>query len=272
MARKSNGTGTFKTIGIVFTVLGIIFLMIPVGVTINQSNYDEKYDAVQAIITDIETYRSGDDTHHTTYVSYEYGGKSYNNVSLSFYSSDMYEGQRYTIYLDPSDPASPKAKMGGAVVLVFAIMGVLFTVAGLSLFLSLCRKGRPELMQTGVRYEAMVTKAGPSGTRINNRTTYHVKAEYTDETGTLRKVSTPLLYFDPSFYVMQNGNKISVYADPAKPKKYYIDIDAMEQSMNGAYRQPGVPYNGYPQNNGYSNTGADFNPDDFDYEGPPRNL
>ncbi len=290
MARKSSGSA--KSVGIIFAVIGSIFLIVAICVLIAQSTYDERYDRVQAMITRIETYRSGDDTKHRAYVSYEYEGEDYNNISLSYYSSGMHEGQRYEIYIDPANPTNPKVK-SNALIIIFMLMGGIFAVVGFSVVASLKQKGKPELMQTGMRYDATVTKTGASGTKINGHDMYHVKAEYTDESGILRKVKTPLLSFDPTPYVMQNGNKIAVYVDPNKPKKYYIDVAAMEQAQFGVYQQPGMPpyyngypqqgypqqgypqqgypQNGYPQNNGYANAGANFNPDDFDYEGPPRN-
>ena len=89
--------GILAVVGFIFFIVGIILL-------VSSIRFQEEAVEVSAEITQIESYRDIDgDISHRVYVTYSYGGKTYENVNLQEYSSGMYEGKEITLLVQPDD-------------------------------------------------------------------------------------------------------------------------------------------------------------------------
>ncbi len=284
---------TMRIVGIVFSLVPVIIIIIFASIYISNSKKIDEYDEVTGFISIIttETERDSDgDTRvsHTAYVTYIYEGQSYEDIRLSTYTSDMHKGDRISIYVNPDDPYDITVEMSKVFLIIPIIFTVIFGTLGIvMLVMSRGGGGKSDLTQMGIAVEAFVTYSGRANVTVNNAPTYILRAEYTDANGVLRKVKTPLLDFDPSPYVYQNGGKIMVYVDPKKPSKYYIDTAAManvmyqpQQGYNpNVYAPNGYNPNAYNPNaynpnaynpNGYNPNG--YNPNGYNPNGYNPNV
>lgn len=234
-----SATSTFKTLGIIFTLVGLTVMGIFIFLMYNESRYDEKYDAVTATITEITSHRDSDgDTSHSVLVAYEYGGTSYDYITLGSYKSSMRRGQELTVYIDPSDPAHPRYPMGFWFFFTFMIFGAVFAAVGiLLLVLGLKVSQRKRLVENGQgeAVYATVTSARATSVKVNNMTTYRVIATWDDQYGVTHEYKSEYLYFDPSKYI-QEGALIRVYVDPNNYNKYYMCAQEL-QSEDPEYQQ-----------------------------------
>lgn len=230
---KGKSSASTKVMGVVFILFGLIFMCVAVKFLYDNLTYDDRYESVSAIISEITTRRDSDgDKHYDVYVSYTYEGEAYTNIKLGLYSSGMREGGRYTIYIDPAKPYSPKTKQPVFVCFIMLLFSGVFVVVGIVIFKSGGKKGNPKLKETGSVVQATVTHCGYANIRVNGRYMYNIKAEFTDMNGVTHKIKTQLLNYDPSPYVFNRNNVIPVYVDPANPKKYYIDTDAIYDEVH----------------------------------------
>lgn len=110
----------------IFLALGILVLLFGVFLSYQYSQIEGELIPVQAVIERIDITRHDDDTDHDVYVSYAYRGQEYENIRLSWYSGNMYEGQHLTLNIHPDNPAEP---VGDNVWMVFFIGGI-FTLLG----------------------------------------------------------------------------------------------------------------------------------------------
>lgn len=89
----------------ILVVVGFIFFIVGIILLVSSIRFQEEAVEVSAEITQIESYRDIDgDISHRVYVTYSYGGKTYENVNLQEYSSGMYEGKEITLLVQPDDP------------------------------------------------------------------------------------------------------------------------------------------------------------------------
>lgn len=66
---------------------------------------NKEYAKVTAVITGIERYTDLDgETESDVYVSFEYNGESYGNISLDFYSSSMNVGDERKVLINSDNP------------------------------------------------------------------------------------------------------------------------------------------------------------------------
>ena len=107
-------------------VLAAMVLMCLFGVyeVWQYSRIEEELVTVEATIQRIDITRRGDDYDYDVYVSYRYEGQAYSDIHLSWYSSDMKEGQPLTLKVHPDAPAVPVGNHG----LFLLVTGLLATV------------------------------------------------------------------------------------------------------------------------------------------------
>ena len=108
--RKRKNSLTFVVL--IFLFFGLIGVGLIIGGFIYMGSslrFQSIAVEVSGTITNITTRVDSDgDTHHTVLVSYSYGGRDFDNVHLSFYSSSMYEGKEIPLLVDPGNPGLTK--------------------------------------------------------------------------------------------------------------------------------------------------------------------
>lgn len=226
---KSVSVGSLG--GWIFGIIGVILIVSAAIVYYVNTNTIKNCEKTTAVISQITSHRESDgDTSHSVYVTYTVEDKLYENVRLSLYSSDMYEGKTIDVYYEPDNPGKIHIKNPVFVYVILLVIGIIFSIVGFSIVKG-CGGGskrRMKLMQTGMLVTADVTYSGRSGVTINGRLTYRAKATWNDDMGNTIEFKTSLLSFDPTAYIMLNQGKLNVYVDRTNSKKYYINTEEFD--------------------------------------------
>ena len=138
----------FKFVGAIFTILGILFVIIAVVLGISNSKFFCSAIKSNAVIDSIYSYQEYDDlddrweTRYDVYVSYTTDDGEYiSGVDIGYYTSGMREGKKVTIYYNPDDPYDVRSRGGSTLgVALFGFVGVLFTVVGIILLVKVSKK------------------------------------------------------------------------------------------------------------------------------------
>ena len=122
-------------VGVIFGIVGLCMLVGGLFWLVNERDFLERAEIIDAEITRIYTSVDSDgDRSHSVYVEYVYRGVSYSE-RLSEYSSSMTEGKEIQLYIDPENPTRIRytnmAYFGPVFLMsmgvLFLTMGVIFT-------------------------------------------------------------------------------------------------------------------------------------------------
>lgn len=97
---------------IVTSILLVFSILICAAALSHSREFDRRVDSgelveLQATVQEIIVTGKGKDRRHEVRVCYSFGGRDYENVPLSWYTSEMEEGQPTTIYVSPDAPDVP---------------------------------------------------------------------------------------------------------------------------------------------------------------------
>lgn len=116
-------------IGIVFTILGNVFLKI------NDSNKDKCTEKVTATVVDMLESTSSDSRTYTPVFAYTYKNETYTshtNTYASNYDDKFYVGSEWEIYINPNYPSEiyceEIAKTFGTIATIFRYIGIGFII------------------------------------------------------------------------------------------------------------------------------------------------
>lgn len=225
--KKSAVTLVFS----IFLIVGIVFLAVGIGVLYSGIRFRMNAVETQAVITEIETYRSGDDTHHSVWVEYEYDGKEYKDIRLNVYNSGMHVGKEITILVDPKNPQKVSTEYGlifaGG---VFLLMGVIFTCVGIiPIIVGIKRSSLQKQLIAGGRsiFAKVESITHNTSYRVNGRSPYVVYCTYQDEyKGVVYRFKSDNIWQNPEYF-LQPGSDVRVYVNGEDYSKYYVDVESM---------------------------------------------
>ncbi len=226
-SKYKNANSVLMLIGIIFSVIGTVFLVAGIAVLISYNTFIDNAVQTEAEITRIESdsYKRNGKTHndYDVWVEYEADGEIYEE-ELNYYSSGMYEGKKINIYYEPDNPSEiiTSQKLFEAIFMmiggIFAILGIIFIIINIK-----ASRRRKILMQTGDRLTGTIINVGQNmNVAINRRHPYKAECE----------VINP---FDGEKYLYSSenvtcniselvGREVTVYVDRNNKKKYYVDI------------------------------------------------
>lgn len=217
-----NTRKTMKTISIIFLLVGVVLGSVGVAIGIIGSRWEQSLVPVNGWISHITTeWDSTNGQDHHVYVGYVYEGVTHEDVPISVYKSSMDPGDRIRLGIDPEKPDSATmlgsfrlfGSIMGGIGAVFALIGLIFpgiTAAN--------KRKAQKLMENGRRIHAMVSNVEMNfNVTINGRHPYVLYCRDGQ-----RNYKSSFLWEDPSdrFPV---GTYVSVYVDPERPDRYYVD-------------------------------------------------
>lgn len=223
-----------STVTLIFFIFGILgIVLLAVGAAILNSGIEFRKNAVEtkAVITDIQTYGSGDDVNHSVWVEYEYDGKLYKDIRLNEYNSGMHVGKKITILVDPKNPQKVSTEYGlilagGLLILmgvIFSCVGIIPTIVGIrksSLQKKLIAEGR-------FIYAKVESITQNTSYRVNGRSPYVVYCTYQDEyRGVMYRFKSGNIWENPEYF-LQPGSDIRIYVNGEDYSKYYVDVESM---------------------------------------------
>lgn len=224
-------------------VLLLAVVALPIILFTSPARFKENHVAVTATVA----YISVNPHDYTVSVSYQYQEKLWNGDigDVDKLPDDMQVGETLTVYLDPEKPQEPLLM---PTLLDFKIVAIWLLMAALLVSMvvihigqhradRLLKNGSPELKKTGKAVEARVTDCQEvQFGRKARETNYFFVVEYTDSKGKPHKAGTGLLDFNPKDYLRYKKNVIYVYINPEKPRKCYIDTEAILEYLNNRNR------------------------------------
>ena len=216
----------------IFLVVGAIFSAVGITMALADSGFRERAEEITAEITGISSYRASDgDRRHNVYVTYQYGGRIYEDIELNFYRSGMYEGQEISLLCDPENPGHVKSP-GGMLLLemVFLLIGILFMGIAL-VFIAVSRnkaRRRKKILSSGKRLSAIVEQIAVNTSYVmNGRNPYQIYCYYRDEyKDVIYRFKSEDLWINPNV-VLQPGDTIDVYVDGEDYSRYHVDAESI---------------------------------------------
>lgn len=225
--KKSAVTFVFP----IFLIIGVVFLA--VGIALLNSGIKFRKNAVEtkAVITDIQTHRSGDDVNHSVWVEYEFDGKVYEDIRLNEYNSGMHVGKEITILVDPKNPQKVSTEYGlifaGG---VFILMGVIFSCVGIiPIIVGIKKSSLQKQLIAGGRYIFAKVESITQNTsyKVNGRSPYVVYCTYQDEyKDVVYRFKSGNIWQNPEYF-LQPGSDVRVYVNGEDYSKYYVDVESM---------------------------------------------
>lgn len=222
-------SGIFLAVGIGLLVGGLIWL-------VNAVNFKSTAAKITGEISRIEVYRDSDgDVNHSVFVTYHYGGKLYEDVSISSYSSSMYEGKAISLYCDPEHPG--KVRKGsmyffGPIMLIG--MGAIFACVGGGIMIVPLRTiaRNKKLKENGRSIYATVEQTVyNTGISVNGMHPYNLICTYRDDYKDITyRFRSHDLWTDPSS-VFPDGSTIEIKVDGDDYSKYYVNTDELDRKI-----------------------------------------
>ncbi len=218
----------------IFLIVSILLTGIGIFLLLSGSRFRQRAVEVDAIINEIQSYRdSGGDYRHRVYVNYTYGGNEYENIYLSEYSSNMYEGKKITLLVDPDDPA--KISTGFITVFVgaiFAGMGVIFGLIGIIPLVMIKRRSaaKKKIISSGSFLWGTVEHIDYNTSySVNGQHPYVVYCTYKDEyKDIVYRFKSENIWTNPE-YALSQGSTVRIYVDKEDYSKYYVDVESVLQ-------------------------------------------
>lgn len=204
-------------IGLIFLLIGLFLLIVSFIINSHVNEKTKDYVEIKAEIYEIKTSNNMDND-GTFWVKYTVNGEEYTANTNSYLSSKRI-GDKITISYDPNNPSEINYNLKISTIIFYVVGGLCALIGLIILIINSRRNSNIYLIETGIPTEAFITYNGVTNVTINNSPTYIVKAQATDDMGVVRNYKSKLL--ENPFYTDQQT--ITVYIDPFKRKKYYMD-------------------------------------------------
>ncbi len=218
---------------ILFFIIGIGLLIGSVFLMKDYQEFKETAVEVQATIEEIHVSRDSDgDTDYDVFVSYQYGGESFDNVPINFYSSSMYEGKEITLLCDPAAPGRVKESSAVSTPgLILVFMGVIFMlISGMPMLKMISKSSfKNKLMKTGRPiYATVVAISHNPLVTVNGQHPFTILCKYEDPgTGTKYMFESDNIWVDPS-PIYPVDSTIQVMVDEKTYDNYYVNTEGLK--------------------------------------------
>lgn len=222
-------------IWIIFTVIGMIFILIGLVLGINIFNYDNKENTI-GTIANISSYIDYEgDRNYEVFVTYNVNGKEYES-KLNYYSSGFYEGKEIEIYYDKDNPSKIGVKSLDLLFLIFPGIGLIFfIIGGTGIIIKIKRiKLEKNLKENGeVIYANYVETTINTSYRVNGKHPYNIICEWNNPEDNKKYIfRSKNIWLNPETIIEEkNKKKFPIYLDKKNKKKYVIDIDSLTENI-----------------------------------------
>ncbi len=213
----------------VFVIVGGLIMLVGVAVAIYFGIDSKNYVALDATVTDIETYRDSDGESHSRFiVSYEYEGVLYENIRTNFWTTGVGIGDTVSVQVNRENPTELESTTIQIILpcVLFGFGMLFFLIALFPLLKSIkSRKGSKTAQKNGQAIECRITRVLPDTSyRVNGRIVNNlIECEPINSIYTATYTSAP---FNRK-YPVAVGSKITVYQDPNDPKHYHVDLNSI---------------------------------------------
>lgn len=176
-----------------------------------------KFVPVTATITEIEVYSDS----HTAFVSFEFDGKTYENVELNFWDNSYEEGMEIVININPENPSELFSSTPFiALTIILPVFGAVFMgVGGYFLNKHIKKRKKEKYLKTnGKKLDCQIIKiCVDKSYRVNGQA---VNSFFICQNGEKKFKSASF----KNKYTFDLGPTCVVYVDPHDETNYYVDL------------------------------------------------
>lgn len=227
-----------KTTGVIFILIGTIFTIVFSTILINQITFQKTAEKGIAVITNIEEYYSTDSdgnrtTNHDVYIEYTVNQEQY-SAELNEYVSGWRVGKEIEIYYDPNNPSHVQTGASTMMLFFFAPFCLLFVGIGLFLLLGNSKGKRKKMMETGTQITVTINQVFRNTSfQVNGQSPFVIECSWVNPTtGITCIMKSENLWVNPQPIIEQKGiTALNAYIDMNNPKKYYIDVENIKNSV-----------------------------------------
>ena len=224
-----------KLIWVIFTIIGVAFIMIGSIVCASVFGYQGKVDT-EGTITQIDTYTGNRGSrYYDVMVAYRVDGKDYES-KLNGYSSSFYEGKKIDIYYDKDNPNKIGIKsMDLLFVLIFSGIGLLFVIiGGAGIIVKIIKKNSEKRLKANgeLIYANYVETALNTAYSVNQRNPYYIICEWYNQADNKKYIfKSKNIWINPENTIQEkNIKQFPVYIGN-NIKKYVVDIDILTKDI-----------------------------------------
>lgn len=206
----------FLAVGIIFTIVGLVFLGVAVGTFFSSQKFYEHAVSAEGEISKI--------SRDQVYVSYEAEGEEFDS-RLGFYSSAMRVGDPITVYYHPEDPSVIRTKSSRMISWIFGGVGAAVLITGIILIVASFRKKSREnqLKKTGMRLDARIVGIAVDPRLSSNyQHPYILQCQYEGPGGRVYLFKSGPIWYDPTNLL--TDDHVPVYVERENYDRYYVDI------------------------------------------------
>lgn len=238
--KKSKGNSLIKYSIAMLFIIGLLFLISGSVFFISNLSFKAAAEQTRGRIIDIERvssrrhgsrHHSSRNVHHRVTVSYTVDGEEY-ECELREYHSDWREGQKITLYYDPSKPENVRTDSATLLPVLFMVLGAFLLIGGTipAAFYMKSLKQTRLLKENGEVLTGTIAKVKIiTSVTINGDHPFRAECEYTDPgTGEKYLFSSKNVLEDITGFI---GSEVKIYAERNNRSNYYVD---MEELLNRA--------------------------------------
>lgn len=222
----------FKLLGLTFTIVGAIVLLVGLGFAVNGFLFLNKAETTSATLSRYE-HANGERYSYRTYYSYEIDGKEYKDIPMNYYSSSDYEGKKVTLYYDPQNPMDARPKWSLFLGSMISVpLGLIFFIIGLSFTITMRKKVKRKrrLLESGQIIYAQYQGTSKSTYRVNGRYPFHIECSYVNPLdGKTYLFKSESLWFNPE--PMIQSREIPIYVNRDNYGEYYVDVRPFTETV-----------------------------------------
>ncbi len=219
----------------IFTIVGILFIIIGAIIGGNILNYENKIDT-KAIITDISSYtNSKGNRNYEVYVSYIVEGKEYKS-RLNGYSSNFYEGKEIDIYYHKDNPRQIGVKSLDLLFLILPSIGLIFLIIGGTGLLVKINKENIEknLRKNGeLVYANYIETVVNRAYRVNGRHPYNIICNWDNPEDNKKYIlKSKDIWINPEDIIQEKNIRVlPVYINLENKKQYLVDTSSLTENI-----------------------------------------
>ncbi|MCI8950228.1 MAG: DUF3592 domain-containing protein [Lachnospiraceae bacterium] len=206
----------FAAVGVIFTIVGVVFVAVAAGLFISTANFLKQAVPVEGEIRSV--------SRDNVIISYEIDGE-YFESPLGYYSSDMRRGDPITVYCNPDQPDRIRSSATQFVSVIFGFVGILLLIVGSSLIIySVLKKSKEgSLKSSGMRLDAQIIGVSVDPKISSNyQHPYILECQYQSPDGRVYFFRSGHIWYDPTNLL--TDNHVPVYVERGNFESYYVDI------------------------------------------------
>jgi hypothetical protein len=223
-----------KYIGLLFALVGAFFIVAGLIIITNEMSFKSNGIESVARITDIKTYRSGDDVNYRVYVMYTVNNQVYKQT-LNYWDATMTVDKEIKIFYNPNNPSEIIANNASYFALIVPILGGIAFVFGMLMIIHdiKAKNTKLELLKNGEYINAEIEEViYNTSVTFNRISPFFITCKWKNpDDGNIYLFKSENIWYNPEDTIKQrNITTLPVYINRENLKKYFVSLENLEDS------------------------------------------